>query len=173
VRPRRAAPVFRPLRGRALVRGCARVFRPGRARVLVRGSARVLRPGRARVLRRLRAGASGPLRVREPSGQAAVELVVLLPVAAAVLALAWQALIFAQAAWEARVAARAAARAQALGADAASAARAHLPARLERGLRVRAQAGGDVRVSVRVPVLVRGLPLGSVGATSHFDPQDG
>ena len=64
--------------------------------------------------------------IRSESGQAAVELVVLLPLIVAILALALQALLAGQAVWEARAAARAAARAHAVGADAAAAARAHL-----------------------------------------------
>ncbi len=106
------------------------------------------------------------------SGQAAVELVVLLPVVLALLAVAWQALLAGQAVWEARVAARAAARADALGADAAAAARAHLRPHLERGLLVRAAPDGAVRVSVRIPAVVPALRLGRVSATSHFRPQD-
>jgi hypothetical protein len=106
------------------------------------------------------------------AGQAAVELVALLPLIALSLALAYQALLAGQAAWEAHVAARAAARANAVGAGAAAAARAHLPAGLERGLRVHATAAGDVRVSVRIPRVVPALSLGRVAATAHFRPQD-
>ena len=39
-----------------------------------------------------------------------------------------------------------------------AAARAHLPARLERGLRLRASADGRVKVTVRVPSVVRAAP---------------
>lgn len=104
-------------------------------------------------------------------GQAAVELVALLPLVALLLALGYQALLAGQAAWEARVAARAAARANAVGGDAADAARAHLPSGLERGLQVRATPDGDVRVSLRVPRVVPALSLGRVRATAHFRPQ--
>ena len=104
-------------------------------------------------------------------GQASVELVVLLPVVLAILAVAFQALLAVQAAWEVRVAARAAARAHAFGGDATEAARAHLRDRLERGLRVRADSGGDVRVSVRIPSLLPAVALGRATATSHFRPQ--
>jgi hypothetical protein len=113
----------------------------------------------------------GPQRLRSESGQAAVELVALLPALVAVLALAWQALLAGQAVWEARVAARAAARAHAFGADATAAARSHLRPRLERGLRVRTAAGGEVRVSVRVPAVIPSVDLGRVAARSHFRPQ--
>jgi hypothetical protein len=107
------------------------------------------------------------------AGQASVELVVLLPVIAVILAVGYQALIAGQAVWEARVAARAAARAHALGADAAVAARSHLRPRLEHGLRVRAGGDGDVRVSVRIPSVLPAVGLGRASATSHFRPQGG
>ena len=114
-----------------------------------------------------------PLRVslRGASGQASVELVALLPILAVLLAGLWQAVLAGHAAWAASAAARAAARAHAVGADPARAARGHLPAGLETGLRVKAGAGGDVRVSVRIPALP-GLPSpGRAGASSHFEPQ--
>jgi hypothetical protein len=97
--------------------------------------------------------------------------VALLPLVALLLALGYQALLAGQAAWAAHVAARAAARANAVGADAAGAARAHLPRGLEVGLRVRATTGGDVRVSVRIPRVLPALGLGRVAATAHFRPQ--
>src|SRR3954469_810645 len=97
------------------------------------------------------------VRPRSDAGQASVELVVLLPVVLAVLAVGYQAVLAGQAGWEARVAARAAARAHAFGADPAAAARAHLRAALERGLRVAASDAGDVRVSVRIPTVLEVL----------------
>jgi hypothetical protein len=87
------------------------------------------------------------------------------------LALAYQAVLAGQSLWEVRVAARAAARAHSLGADATTAARSHLRAGLEPGLRVRAAGDGDVRVSVRVPTVLPAVRLGRVSATSHFRPQ--
>ena len=77
-----------------------------------------------------------------------------------------------QAVWAVTTAARAAARADAVGADPrGAAARAHLPASLERGLRVRTHSGGEVRVSVRIPALP-GLPSpGRARAGAHFEPQ--
>jgi hypothetical protein len=108
---------------------------------------------------------------RDESGQAAVELVVLLPCLVALVAALWQLALVGYAGWAVHAAARAAARAHAVGADPARAARDHLPAELEPGLRVRAAAGGDVRAAVRVPRLP-GLPgLGHVHATAHFEPQ--
>jgi hypothetical protein len=106
-------------------------------------------------------------------GQAAVELVAMLPVLAALLAGLWQAALLGQASWSAAAAARAAARAHALGSDPQAAARAHLPPRLERGLRVRTASGGEVTVTVRVPSVVRAgrLRVGRVSSTSAFAVQ--
>jgi len=105
-------------------------------------------------------------------GQAAVELVALLPCALAILAAVWQLALAGHAAWGASAAARAAARAQAVGADTDRAARAHLPRGLEPGLRVREAAGGGaVEVRVRIPALP-GLPSpGHARATGRFAPQ--
>src|SRR3954469_10837003 len=104
------------------------------------------------------AAASPPrVRPRSQTGQASVELVVLLPLILAVLAVGYQAVLAGQALWEARVAARAAARAHAFGGDPAAAARTHLRAALERGLRVAASDEGDVRVSVRIPTVLEVL----------------
>ena len=109
----------------------------------------------------------------DDSGQAAVELVALLPLIAAMLALAWQAVLAGHAVWAVTSAARAAARAAAIGADPASAARAHHPASLERGLRVSLAREGEVGLSVRIPPLLHTVPLGRVHAQGHFRPQDG
>jgi hypothetical protein len=117
--------------------------------------------------------ASGAHR-RGERGQASVELVALLPFIAAVLALAWQGVVAAEAVWAAHVAARAGARAAAVGADPAAAARAHLAAGLERGLRVReGEEAGTVRVTVRIPPVLAGLDLGTTTATGRFPSQAG
>lgn len=105
------------------------------------------------------------------SGQAAVELVAVLPVLAALLAGVWQVALVGHASWSAAVAARAAARSQALGLDPLAAARAHLPARLERGLRVREARGGEVRVTVRVPSVLGVARLGHTSASASFAAQ--
>src|SRR5215211_2684027 len=112
--------------------------------------------------------------MRAQRGQAAVELVAVLPVVLALLGGLWQAALFGHAAWAVAAAARAAARASAVGADAGAAARAHLPARLERGLRVRevAGGGGEVRVTVVVPsVLGAAVRPGRMSASASFAPQ--
>ena len=108
---------------------------------------------------------------RRDGGQAAVELVALLPCLAAVLAVAWQLVLAGHATWASAVAARAAARAAAVGGDPEAAARAHLPTRLERGLDVRRRADGAVEVALRVPAVVPALRLGRVHAESRFAPQ--
>jgi hypothetical protein len=105
------------------------------------------------------------------SGQAAVELVAMLPVLAALTAGVWQAVLVGHASWSAAAAARAAARAEALGLDPRRAARAHLPTPLERGLRVRASGGGEVIVTVRVPSVLGGFGPGHASARAAFAAQ--
>jgi hypothetical protein len=100
-------------------------------------------------------------------------LVALLPLIVAVLAVAWQVVLAAHAAWAAGVAARAAARAHAVGADPTAAARAHLPRSLEHGLRVSTRGDGGVSVSLPIPGVLRGVPIGRASATARFDPQAG
>ena len=101
-------------------------------------------------------------------GQAAVEMVALLPWVAAVLLAAWQFALAGDAKASAAVAARAAARAVAVGDDPTTAARERLPVRLRAGSRVRVRDGGGVSVSVRVPALAPPLTLGRVGAEANL-----
>jgi hypothetical protein len=108
---------------------------------------------------------------RRSDGQAAAELVALLPVLLGLLAGVWQAVLAGHASLAAGTAARAAARAQALGLDAPAAARAHLPRFLEHGLRVSTQPGGAVAVAVRIPTLPGVPDLGHARATARFEPQ--
>jgi hypothetical protein len=108
---------------------------------------------------------------RRTDGQAAAELVALLPLAALLLAGAWQLAVAGHAVWAADAAARAAARAAAVGEDAPAAARGALPGRLGRGARVRDRGDGTVEVTVQIPPVL-GLPvLGHMSATAHFRPQ--
>ncbi len=108
---------------------------------------------------------------RRTEGQAAAELAALLPLAALLLAGAWQLVIAGHAAWAAGSAARAAARAAAVGDDARAAARAELSRGLAHGLRVRERGAGTVEVRLRIPPVL-GLPvLGHTSATAHFRPQ--
>lgn len=109
---------------------------------------------------------------RGERGQASIELVALLPVLVVVGLLAWQAAVVGQATWLAAGAARDAARAQALGRDPEAAARRALPAGLRRGLTVTAEDDGAVRLRIAIPaVLLRGHPLGAVGARARMESQ--
>lgn len=91
---------------------------------------------------------------RSERGQASVELVAVLPLAALVALALWQVAVAGQAAWLAGAAARAAARASAVGGDPLRAGRAALPGRLARGLRVATSRDGSVEVSVEVPLVI-------------------
>lgn len=106
-------------------------------------------------------------------GQATVEFVALLPVLVAVALALWQAVLAGQAASLAASAARAAARAQAVGGEARAGARSVLPARLERGLRVRADRERAIRVDVPIPAVLVGARLGRVSAQARFREQGG
>jgi Flp pilus assembly protein TadG len=107
---------------------------------------------------------------RPAHGQASVELVAVLPLVLAVLAALWQLAVFAHTAWSASSAAHAAARAEAIGLSPGRAARAHLPAHLERSLHLRTSADGRVKLTVRVPSSF-GLRLGTTSAVARFTPQ--
>ncbi|MEA2483341.1 MAG: hypothetical protein QOC55_1288 [Thermoleophilaceae bacterium] len=67
---------------------------------------------------------------------------------------AWQLVLVGHVAWDAAGAARSGARAAVVGGDAARAARSALPMSLRRGTLVTARAGGGVRVSVPIPLVV-------------------
>ena len=71
-------------------------------------------------------------------------------------ALVWQLALAGHTAWLTANAARAAARAETVGGSAAGAARSALPRSLEDELEVKRLGRGAVRVSVRVPLLLRG-----------------
>lgn len=109
-------------------------------------------------------------RLHSASGQASVELIAIVPLAALVVAVLWQAMLAGQAVWSSAGAARAAARAQAVGDDALKAARGAVPGSLRRGVRVRVIDDG-VRVAVRVPLVLTGASLGSVDARAALPPQ--
>jgi hypothetical protein len=89
-------------------------------------------------------------------GQATIELVAMVPVVLLVGLVAWQLALAGHAAWLSAHAARAAARASLVGRDPDAAARSALPASMRRGLSVERARSGGVRVSVHVPLLVRG-----------------
>src|SRR3954452_2246011 len=87
-------------------------------------------------------------------GQASVELVALLPLLVALVAVSWQAALAGQAVWLSGAAARAAARASAVGADPVAAARSSLPPALGGLIGVRRVRGGAVEVALGVPLVV-------------------
>jgi Flp pilus assembly protein TadG len=106
------------------------------------------------------------------AGQAAVEVVVLLPLLVVGLFGCWQAVLAGHAAWSAAAAARAAARAHAIGADELAAARRALPASLDSSVSFEADdAAGRVAVHIRIPGVLPGLDLGSVTSRSAFASQ--
>jgi hypothetical protein len=106
---------------------------------------------------------------RGQGGQASIELVSVLPLVLLSGLLVWQLALAGHTAWLTANAARAAARADTVGHSAAAAARSALPRSLERDLEVRRLDAGGVRVSVRVPLLVRRwrTPV-RVGATASL-----
>jgi hypothetical protein len=98
--------------------------------------------------------AFAPRRLRDQSGQAAVELVAAIPFILLAGLLAWQLALTGHTAWLCANAARVAARAEAVGRDPRVAARSALPRGMERGLEVERRRSGGVRVHIRVPLLV-------------------
>src|SRR3954453_6306606 len=91
---------------------------------------------------------------RDESGQAAVEFVATVPFVLVAALRAWQLVLVGHVAWGAAGAARAGARAAVVGRNASSAARSALPRSLRSATRVSALAGGGVRVSVPIPLVV-------------------
>jgi hypothetical protein len=108
---------------------------------------------------------------RGERGQASVELVALLPVLAACLAIAAQTVVVGWVLWSAGNAARAGARASEVGSSAEAAARRALPGALRQGASVRTDDG--VRVRVRIPAIVPGVSLPSVSAASTLGTDGG
>ena len=107
--------------------------------------------------------------LRAERGQASVELVAVLPIVLLLGALAWQFALAGHTAWLCANAARVAARADAVGRDASAAARSALPASLEGGVNVERLAAGGVRVSVKMPLLLRRWPTPiRIAATSSL-----
>jgi hypothetical protein len=95
------------------------------------------------------------LRLRAESGQASAELVAIVPLVLLAAAVAWQIVLTGHTLWLAAGAARAAARAELVGESPGRAARSVLPRSLERDLVVKRVAAGGVRVSLRLPLVVR------------------
>jgi hypothetical protein len=105
---------------------------------------------------------------RGQRGQAAVELVAILPLLAAALLAVAQLAVAGYALWAAADAARAGARAAHVGGDAVSAAKSALPAWLEETARV--DSAGTVAVSVGAPALLPSVPDLRVAAEAGLDP---
>lgn len=108
--------------------------------------------------------------ISHQQGQAAVELVALLPLIALIAMVLWQLAVAGQAVWLAGAAARAAARAHAVGGDEGVAARGVLPSRLEPGLRIRSRDDGSVLVRLAVPSVVGGR-LTTIASRAKFEDQ--
>ena len=98
---------------------------------------------------------SGAQGTESERGQAAVELLGVLPAALLVALAAWQLVLAGQSVWLTARAAHSAARAQAVGKDPERAARTAIPSPLRRGLRVRAAPDGTVavRLGFRSPLV--------------------
>ncbi|MEJ7892395.1 MAG: TadE/TadG family type IV pilus assembly protein [Solirubrobacteraceae bacterium] len=109
-------------------------------------------------------------RLPDARGQAAVELVVLLPLICVVLAGAWRAVLAAHAQWSASAAARAAARAHAIGLETLPAAQRALPASLDERVRIE-EDGAGVAVHLPVPEILPGVDLGTLTARATFASQ--
>lgn len=102
-------------------------------------------------------------------GQAAVELVAVLPLLLAVVLAVAQLALAGYGLWSAADAARAGARAAHVGGDAERAVVSALPGWLEDGARI--ETSGPVRVSLAAPALVPGLPEIRVRAAAGLDPE--
>lgn len=103
--------------------------------------------------------------LRPQSGQASVELALLLPLIAALLVGGWQLLVAAQAWSLAGTASRAAARAASAGGDPLAAARASLPRGWGSRVRVRVSGDGVVTVRLELPAAVGGSWLPDATST--------
>ena len=113
-------------------------------------------------------GASVSNVLRDTRGQAAVEVVAVVPALLVAGLVAWQLVLVGHAAWVAAGAARVAARADLVGEDPKRAAQSALPRALERELAVERSDAGVTRVRVAVPTVHRawrGIVTAS-GATS-------
>lgn len=110
-----------------------------------------------------------PRHLREPSGQASIELVAVLPLLLVLGLIAAQVAIVGYGAWSAANSARTGARAEAVGGDPRAAALSAVPAPLREGIRVRDD--GDVGVALRVPGLLPGLDGVRVHAAAALLPE--
>ncbi|MDX6581367.1 MAG: hypothetical protein QOI10_551 [Solirubrobacterales bacterium] len=107
-------------------------------------------------------------RVTHPNGQAAVELVIAVPLLLALLAAVAQLAVAGYALWSAGDAARAGARAAAVGGDPEAAALSALPGWLAGGAEV--DDAGPIEVSVEAPALLPGVAGIPVSAATQLGP---
>lgn len=109
--------------------------------------------------------------VQGEEGTASVELVAVVPFLLLGVLIAAQVALAGQALWSASVAARAGARAALVGGDAEVAARRALPPSLRDGAEIDDADG--VAVRVRLPRLLRGMPVVRLGARTDLEGDDG
>jgi hypothetical protein len=103
--------------------------------------------------------------LRDTRGQAAVEVLAVVPALLVAGFVAWQLVLAGHAVWLAAGAARVAARADLVGDDPKQAAASALPVALERGLDVEQPGSGFTRVHLAVPTVHRAW-RGVVGASA-------
>lgn len=108
---------------------------------------------------------------RGRSGQASVEFVAVVPAIVLCALIAAQLGLAGQALWSAAVAARAGARTAQIGGDGIVAAKRALPGPLRDDARV--SAGPPLRVRVRIPTVIPGLPRLHVAAATVLEPDPG
>ena len=110
-------------------------------------------------------------RIAKQDGQAAAELIVVVPLLLALMAAVAQLAVAGYALWSAGEAARAGARAAEVGGDANAAALSALPGWLERGAEV--DGAGPVEVALKAPAVLPGVPAIPVSAATDLDPGAG
>jgi hypothetical protein len=110
-------------------------------------------------------------RTGDESGQAAAELVAVVPLLIALIAIVAQLAVAGYALWSAGDAARAGARAAHVGGDAEGAALSALPGWLERDAEV--EPAGPVEVRVRAPAVLPGVPAIPLSASTELGPGEG
>ncbi len=110
-------------------------------------------------------------RAADERGQAAAELVAVVPLLLLLFLAVAQLAVAGFALWSAGDAARAGARAAHVGGDARAAALSALPGWLERGARI--DAGGPVEVRVEAPALLPGMPPIAVSAATELGAGEG
>jgi len=105
---------------------------------------------------------------RTQGGQAAVELVVAVPIMLIAVLAVVQLAVAGYALWSAGDAARAGARAELVGGEPREAARSVLPGWLEPGVKI--ETGDGVEVGVLAPAVLPGVPSIPISATAALDP---